>query len=254
MSELTHAHSQVIQPGDTIPIPNYLPTLTYAMNEIIAYLKNFQKSVPKLIDIGCGTKSDIAQYLKEKNQAVILHGVDIDEQASANQDLERVFICSAEEMDKYVSETYNIVFSQYLLEHVRDSEKTLKAMSRLVAKQGILAIILPNPNAPESIVTKWTPYWFHVFFKRVIQNYENVEENTFPTCYSFNTLNNVENQLKIYGFNEVKTAYIPETYYRFRRRQILGKMSITYTKILSLLRLDRFQSSAVIIARKMSEK
>lgn len=252
MSQPVHTYSKVVKPGDAIPIPDYLPTLTYAVSKMVEIIKSCDRRVPKLMDIGCGKKSDIAKYFKNNKHPLVLHGSDIDEQASGNKDLERVFICNAENIDLCVNETYDIVFSQYLLEHVQDYQKALKAMSKLVAKKGLLVITFPNPKSPEAIVTKLTPFWFHVFFKREIQKYEDVEDvekNTFPTYYSFKTVQNVVEHLKKCGLTEVTTTYIPETYYRFRRRLILGKISIAYTKLLSAFRLNQFQSSVVLVAR-----
>lgn len=252
MSQPVHTYLSVVKPGDAIPIPDYLPTLTYATSEIEKVIESCSGRVPKLMDVGCGKKSDIARYFKDSNHKIVLHGSDIDEQALGNKDLERVLIGNAEDIDLYVNETYDIVFSQYLLEHVQNYQKALKAMSRVVARKGVLVITLPNPSSPEAIVTKLTPFWFHVFFKREIQKYEDVEDiekNTFPTYFSFKTVKNIVEELKRCGLTEVKTAYIPETFYRFRRRYILGKMSIAYTKLLSAFRLERLQSSVVIVAR-----
>jgi ubiquinone/menaquinone biosynthesis C-methylase UbiE len=238
-----------IQAGDSIPIPPYLPTLTFAVNKFFERVKKLTNAQPIILDVGCGNRSDLSQYLRANSNNIIIHGIDIDEYAKDNPDVDQVYIGSAEKMP-FEDEIYDMVFSQFLLEHVEDAHKTLASMARVLKKDGTLIITIPNPASPEGMVTKLTPYSFHVKFKRVVEKVDDAHQNTFPTRYSFKSVKNIKSILHDLGFKIVEAHYIAESFYRFRRRPILGNLSILYTKLLSLLHLDRFQSSVVIMAIK----
>lgn len=238
------------QPGDSIPIPQYLPTLTFAMSRFSDHLDSQQNQTPVVLDVGCGNRSDVSQYLrKEAEYKAIIHGIDIDDYARENPDIDQIYIGSAEDMP-FADDSYDMVSSQFLLEHVEDARKTLQSMSRVLRKNGVLLITIPNPFSPESIATKSTPYSFHIFFKRWVQKVQNASRNTFPTRFAFKTVENIQETLYEFGFSSVEINYVAESYYRFRRRPVLGRVAIWYTNLLSWLHLKKLQSSVVIIAIK----
>jgi ubiquinone/menaquinone biosynthesis C-methylase UbiE len=240
--------SYPIQEGDLIPIPPYLPSLTLAVNKCYSINPSLPLK-PLVLDVGCGDRSDLSQYLRNSGYDAIIHGIDIDDYARNNPDVDQVFIGSAEEMP-FTDSTYDVVFSQFLLEHVEDANKTLFSMTRVLKEQGALLITIPNPVSPEGLVTKLTPYSFHIRFKKVVQKVDNASNNTFPTRFAFKSVKNIHKILQSLGYHSVYSFYVPESYYRFRKRYFLGKLSISYTKVLDILGLSRLQSTVVIVAIK----
>lgn len=229
--------------SDAIPLPKRRPSFAYTMEKVVAHLQN--KSNPQVLDIGCGRKSDIGRYLKSKDHPAIIHGADLDEYSLKNEDVDRLFICDAADMP-FENNTYDVVFSQFLLEHVQDSQQTIDSIARVTAKGGLTALIIPNPTSPVSTVAKLTPYSFHLFFKRHIQRYDNVNEDTFPTFFAFKSTRYLQQQMEAAGFKNVEFAYIPEMYFRFRYRPIMVRLAMLYTNLLNGLKLDFLKSSIVV--------
>lgn len=238
------------QPGDAIEIPQYLPTLTCAVSRFFAHIELIKDRFPIILDVGCGNSSDLSKYLRrETNVDIEIHGIDVDEYAQENPDVDQVYIGSAEDMP-FKDNVYDMVFSQFLLEHVNNAHQTLRSMSRVIRPNGTLVITIPNPLSPESIATKYTPHSIHILFKKWIQKMPNASRKTFPTKFDFKSVKNIKNILDGFGFSSVEIHYVAESYYRFRRRPILGRLSLLYTQFLSFLHLNKLQSSVVIVATK----
>lgn len=237
--------------SDAIPLPKSRPSFAYTMEKVVAHLQQYRQ--PKVLDIGCGRKSDIGRYLKGHSSHALIHGADLDEYSLKNSDVDELFICDAADMP-FEDESYDVVFSQFLLEHVEDSQKTVDSISRVTAPGGLAALIIPNPTSPASTVAKLTPYSFHLFFKREVQKYDNVSEDTFPTFFAFKSVKNLKAQMEQAGFTDIEAAYLPEMYFRFRYRPLMIRLSMIYTKILLALKLDFLKSSVVVSGIKKGDR
>ena len=188
-STATVAESAASSRKDAIPLPSRRPSFAYTMEKVVAHLSQYVQ--PMVLDIGCGRKSDIGRYLKEHNSHALIHGADLDEYSLENTDVDELFICDAADMP-FKDGSYDVIFSQFLLEHVLDSQKTIDSIARVTAPGGLATLIVPNPTSPASTVAKLTPYSFHLFFKREIQKYDNVNEDTFPTVFDFKNVSNLK--------------------------------------------------------------
>lgn len=229
--------------SDAILLPERRPSFAHTMEKVMSHLRGYNN--PKVLDIGCGCKSGIGRYLKKHRSPVLIHGADIDEYALKNRDVDELFICDAAKMP-FEDGSYDVVYSQFLLEHVKDSQKTVDSITRVTAPGGLVALIIPNPTSPASTVAKITPYSFHVFFKRVIQKYDNASKSTFPTFFAFKSIKNLKAQMDKAGLTDIEAFYVPEIYFRFRYRPIMIRLAMVYTNILMSLRLDFLKASVVV--------
>ncbi|MGB3299139.1 MAG: class I SAM-dependent methyltransferase [Phormidesmis sp.] len=233
---------------DAVKLPLLRTSFAYSAKKIAAHMSAY-KDIPKVLDIGCGSKSDIGRYLKERNTPALIHGVDLDEYALKNQDVDQLFICDAAEMP-FDDDTYDVVFSQFLLEHVESSEKTINAIARVMAKDGLATLIIPNPTSIEATVTRLTPYNFHIFFKQKVQLSDTASEDTFPTLFDFKSIKHLKKQMEAAGFKDVEAVFVPEVYFRFRFRPILVRLALLYSRILETLNIGALMDSVVMVGYK----
>jgi ubiquinone/menaquinone biosynthesis C-methylase UbiE len=235
--------------ADVIPLPDERPALTYEMDEIGRYFAQLGDRKAKLLEVGCGTRSAVGSRLRDRNNQFQLHGIDIDPYAAGNEYVDEVVLADATRMP-FKDEVYEVVVSHYMLEHLKDCRQTLEEMSRVVAKGGLMVLVFPNPTAPDSLMTRLTPFKFHVFFRRMVQRRPDAERRSFPTFFSFGTVGNVVGWLRKNGFSDIKAVFFAETFYRFRTWRLIGRFMILYCKLLTSLGLNGLMSSVVIIARK----
>ena len=225
--------------------PSISQSTELTLNNIIEYINVRKNQVLKVLDIGCGIKSKICTGLRESGHEIILHGLDIDPYAMKNKVVDKVYISSAENMP-FDDSTYDVVVSNYLLEHVDDYRKTLNEMARVVEKGGLLSLTFANPTSPNGIIARLTPLWFHKFFRTVVMG---IKIPAFPTVYSYKSVTDVVKCLDMNGFTKIKTTYISDDA-SFWRKPIPLRLAMVYIKFLSAFGLDRLKSSVVIISQK----
>ena len=86
---------------------------------------------------------------------------------------------------------FDFIVSHHSLEHMRDTEKTLREWLRVLKLGGKIAIVMPDKRCPyykdPSHVSECTPQEFYEIIKR-ISNIKTIEYNTLNNHFSFNAI------------------------------------------------------------------
>ncbi len=108
-----------------------------------------------ILDIGCGT-GELLNYFNRNSWSVkgIEPNMSAREFANSNYNLN---IFEEKELDKFSSQTFDVISMWHVLEHVQDLHNRLKQLSRLLKNDGTILIALPNLSSPDSI--KYKEYW-----------------------------------------------------------------------------------------------
>lgn len=91
-------------------------------------------------------------------------------------------LCTAELDD----ERFDVVYSSYVLEHVREADVVVDNFARWLKPGGIMVVRMPDGDTVFGFITKFTPHWFHVFYRRRILGQPNAGKPGFepyPTHY-----------------------------------------------------------------------
>ena len=99
-----------------------------------------------------------------------LTGADLDEAAlklrmDIQKDLHETLhgdLCSM----AFPAESFDVVYSAYVLEHIRDADVALNNMLGSLQSGGLLVVRVPDPDTARGLVTRNTPFWFHVLYHR----------------------------------------------------------------------------------------
>jgi SAM-dependent methyltransferase len=81
---------------------------------------------------------------------------------------------------------FDVVYSAYVLEHIRDADLALDNMASTLRPGGLLIIRIPDPGAARGLVTRCTPFWLHVFYHRWVMKIPNAGKPgyaPYPTFY-----------------------------------------------------------------------
>ena len=114
---------------------------------IESFLEDFleTKIVGKnILDIGCGN-GQIAQHFLQKDNQV--SAVDITDQLAAHCDNIDFSLVTCEKLP-FESDTFDIVLSHHVIEHVEDQDKHLSEMIRVVKDSGVIYFGCPNKSSP----------------------------------------------------------------------------------------------------------
>jgi SAM-dependent methyltransferase len=116
---------------------------------------------PLVLSAGAGTSTVIEDRLVERGCRFASDRVDVIDATVARPYVRQVYRCSVEAMTPVPAAVYDVAFSNYLLEHVRDIEAAAAEMHRVLRPGGCFVASVPNPTAPEFVLARWTPLWFH---------------------------------------------------------------------------------------------
>jgi len=117
----------------------------------------------RVLEAGCGsyTELKLPSYYK-------LIGIDISQQQLERNKILSEKICGDIQTYPLQAQSYDMVISWYVLEHVKQPLKALQNFNDALKKNGLIVLALPNIWSVKGIVTKFTPTFVHVLFYRVV--------------------------------------------------------------------------------------
>ena len=145
----------------------------------------------KVLDLGAG-RGRVAE-MHFQGQCAFIAGVDPDAGVLSNPHVDEARQLEAPDFKiPYDDETFDIVFSDSVLEHVTDPAGYFCEVSRVLKSGGRFLAKTPNKYHYVTTIARLTPHWFH----EMVNNWRGREhEDTFPTVYLCNT----RRQFRQYG-------------------------------------------------------
>ncbi len=176
----------------------YIELANYAVDEVS---KNIGK--PILLDAGCG-HSNALKDVYEKCHTTI--GVDIDKEGlKLNSLLDKKIHANLIDIP-IPDNSVNIITSAWVFEHIKEPEKFLREMDRILSSGGYLVFIAPNRKSWFSFIASIIPQRIHGFINKLI--YKRAEEDTFPKYYRLNTEKDIDKiLLSKLKYKKVKFKY-----------------------------------------------
>ncbi len=150
------------------------------------YIKdNFSGNI-KILEAGCGQGWE----LDLKGVDYELTGIDLSEDAlkirkEQKKDLDEIIVGDLQTVD-IKPESYDLIYSAYVLEHIEGAEKVLDNFFQWLKPKGVLILKIPDGDTIYGFATKYSPFWLHVFYKKYIAGHPNAGKpghDPFPTFY-----------------------------------------------------------------------
>jgi SAM-dependent methyltransferase len=156
-----------------------------------------------VLDVGAG--AGIIPQMNFKGKAARVCGVDLDPRVVDNPFLDEGIVGKGEKLP-YADETFDVVFSDNVFEHLPDPAAVFAEVKRVLKKGGYFISKTPNRFHYVPVLAQLTPLWFHKFFNS-LRGRET--EDTFPTLYRANSERAV-NKLAVEAGFSVKNIRLVE--------------------------------------------
>jgi SAM-dependent methyltransferase len=139
-----------------------------------------------ILEAGCGRE----WFVPLKNVDYEITGIDLDAEALRSRVERRKDLHHAIHGDlRTVSipdGAYHVIYSSYVLEHVRGAEALLEKFSRWVTPGGIIVVRVPDRDSVHGLLTRMTPFLVHVLYYRWVEGLREAGQPGFapyPTYY-----------------------------------------------------------------------
>ena len=139
-----------------------------------------------ILDLGAGSGNVDQMNFKEKASCVC--GIDPDPRVQSNPYLHEGKIATGESIP-YDEETFDLVFSDNVVEHLSDPDAVLLEVRRVLKPGGLFLAKTPNKKHYMPLIARMTPHRFHQFVNDLRGR---ASEDTFPTQYKMNTPQDVQ--------------------------------------------------------------
>lgn len=123
----------------------------------------------RILEAGCGRRL----YLDLAGVDYHLVGVDLDPASMRMRmdevgDLHEAIVADLREVS-LAPDAYDIVYCSFVLEHVAGAEQVLDRLTAALRPGGLLLLRIPDRDSVYGLLTRLSPYWLRVQYKRRIQ-------------------------------------------------------------------------------------
>lgn len=141
--------------------------------ELLELVKKYVKTDDKILDDGCGLGGFLVGAQSENFKVI---GIDIDQKAvniakTRIKDPDNIILASGENLP-FSDQTFNLVVSQFVIEHIKNPKKYLSEIERVLKPNGKLILYAPNNLFPWEghYHMFWLPYLIP-YTKKIIKWY-----------------------------------------------------------------------------------
>ena len=200
-----------------------------------------------VLDLGAG--AGIVPAMDFRGHASRICGIDPDPRVKENPFLDEGVITDGVSIP-YGDATFDVVFSDNVLEHLADPISVFREVARVLKPGGIFLFKTPNRTHYMPLISRLTPHSFHRYINR---KRGRESEDTFPTYYRANSRADIERIAAASGLTVVAVDLIearPEYLRMFAATYLAG---LAYERLVNASpALERFRILLIGIVHKES--
>jgi len=195
----------------------------------------------RVLNIGAGKSVSIESQLYQAGIDMLIDRVDVDDCSVSYPGVENCWKCSVENMYSVASGAYTVAYANYVLEHVANMFSAAREVYRILAPGGWFVISTSNPAAPEFLIARFSPFWFHRWTRKT---------KTWETNYAYKSISMLTSIFETAGFWTEKVNYYPITYDYFAKYFPLNYVAHLYDWFISKMDLKSMMGNVCCVFQK----
>ncbi|MFZ6015286.1 MAG: methyltransferase domain-containing protein [Patescibacteria group bacterium] len=223
------------------------PAEKYLIKKVIELLKRNKKEAgsTKILNVGAGNRIVIEKSIhNEFGDDFVCDRMDIVDCRANCPVIGKCFTASAESMPEIKSNDYQIAFANYVFEHLADLNKAASEVARVIKPSGFFIASLPNPTAPEFILSKYTPTKFHQIIKGKGEG-----SRAHETHYAYKNIKQFIATFEKY-FTAVEIQYWSNTLGCLYKFPVINMISKLYDRVVNSLNIKILMGNVCIVFKK----
>lgn len=158
----------------------------FALLEKSIYALAQHTSPLEILEAGCGWRWPLTL----NNINYTLTGVDISQKTieirqETYNDLDKIYVGDIRTIT-LPENKYDVIYNAFVLEHMTDSEKALENLITWLKPNGLLILRIPDRDSAYGFITRITPFWLHVWYKKYLRGRPNAGKpgySPYPTIH-----------------------------------------------------------------------
>lgn len=195
----------------------------------------------RILNAGAGRSVSIEQQLTRAGCRYVCDRIDIESCRVDFPTVGECWQCSIDEMKPVRSGRYVAVFAHYVLEHVRSIRGASQELYRVLAPGGLLVVTVPNVSAPEFVLARHTPLWFHELVRG---------GRGWETEYAYSSISELLDVFIDAGFRLEEEERWPIVEGYLGKYPIAGRLGKVWDKTISSCRWRRLMGDVCVVVRK----
>lgn len=196
---------------------------------------------PTVLNLGAGSSISIEDQLRASGLEVMCDRVDVEDPAVAHPMAGSSWCMPAHDMPTHLTGRYSVVFANYVFEHIEHLDRSIEEVGRVLKPGGIVVLSVPNPSAPEFLLSAYTPLWFHSLVRG---------KRSWKPEYAFRTPQELARTFERKGFSTASIHQFAHTYSYLYRFPGIGALSKRYDRLVDSHNWTRLMGDACLAFRK----
>lgn len=223
------------------------PGEKYLISKTVALMKQLAADgrALRLLNVGAGTSLVLENSIQKGfGGPFVCDRMDVSDCTAQHAVVGQCFVTSVEHMPAVKTADYDLAFANYVLEHLEHLDQAAAEIARILKPGGYFVTSLPNPRAPEFILSKYTPTSFHQLIKGHGEG-----SHAHETHYAYK---NIKHFVQVFEkhFTTLEVRFRANTYgylYHFPVLHWLGK---AYDGVVNALRIKPLMGNVCIVFKK----
>ncbi len=170
------------------------------------WIREYTHNKTRMLNLGAGPASkEKVRSFKGEVECVI--GVDIDDEVLGNEDLDESYLIENDRLP-FEDSSFDVVISDYVLEHVEKPEQFLSEVYRVLRPEGHFLFRTPNKYHYVALIAKLTPHWFHLLVANRTRGLAEDSHDPYPTFYRINSKKEINKLSYEFGFSQSELKMI----------------------------------------------